>query len=232
MKGPSSDPDPDSPEAHTQESTILHAEAACPSNSITKSQARAYTKRLAWVFRHVFSIGARTPGKDVVVCISSGQILLSNVFYGVMAAGGVFSAASSAFTPAELARQVRQGKANVIVCSEDCRDVAVKAARECGVPLERVLVLESMVGASGGENKRVLRDVQAKGTNWLGDSEEEWARKGQMLEWERITDPKVLRERVVCLLYSSGTTGVPKGLFARRAVDLFHPLPLLVVSIH
>jgi acyl-coenzyme A synthetase/AMP-(fatty) acid ligase len=195
----------DSPESWTQESTVLHAEAALPSNAVTKAQGRMYTKRLAWVFRHVFSIGTNGPGKDVVVCISSGQILLSNIFYGVIAAGGVFSAASSSFTAGELARQIKQGQSSCIVCSEDCRDVAMKAAEECGVPTSRVLVLESMGG------KRALRDVEKKGRNWLDGGEEEWIRKRELLGWEKITDPKTLKDRVVCLLYSSGTTGVPKG---------------------
>ncbi|OCT50470.1 putative acyl-coenzyme A synthetase [Cladophialophora carrionii] len=196
----------DSPESWTQESTVLHAEAALPSNAVTKAQARIYTRRLAWVFRHVFSIGANGPGKDVVVCISSGQVLLSNVFYGVIAAGGVYSAASSSFTAGELARQIKQGRSSCIVCSEDCRDVAVKAAKDCGVPLSRVLVLESMGG------KRALRDVENKGRNWLDGGEDEWVRKGDLLDWERITHKQTLKERVICLLYSSGTTGVPKGV--------------------
>ena len=195
----------ESPDSWTQESTVLHAEAALPSNALTKSQSRSCTRHLAWVFRNEFSIGANGPGKDVVVCISSGQVLLSNIFFGVIAAGGVFSAASSSFTAGELARQIKQGRSSTVVCTEDCREVAIKAAKDCGVPLSRVLVLESMGG------RRLLQDVEAKGNNWLEGREGEWKNRKQLLEWERITDRKELKERVVCLLYSSGTTGAPKG---------------------
>jgi hypothetical protein len=65
-----------SPESWTNEDTVLHAEAAQPSNSITKAQTRAYTKRLAYHFRNTFGIGKNGPGQDVVVCMSSGQVLL------------------------------------------------------------------------------------------------------------------------------------------------------------
>ena len=34
----------------------------------------------------------------------------------------------------------------------------------------------------------------------------------ESLDWPRITDPKTLDESVICLLYSSGTTGIPKGV--------------------
>jgi 4-coumarate--CoA ligase len=118
------------------------------------------------------------------------------VLFGVIAAGGVYSAASAAFTPSELSRQVKQGSSNLIFCSEDAKDVAIKSAKECGVPLNRVLVISSGKGEWG------FRSVEG-GLDCLGG-------RG-LLDWERITDRKALDDSLVCLLYSSGTTGVPKG---------------------
>ena len=96
-----------------------------------------------------------------MVVISSGQILLAPLFYGVIGAGGVFSAASSSFTYLELARQVKQGDAKVIIASPDCVDVAVKAAKESGLDEGSVLVLDSM----GGKHKRSIRRVDGKGAD-------------------------------------------------------------------
>ncbi|KAE9369588.1 acetyl-CoA synthetase-like protein [Stipitochalara longipes BDJ] len=187
----------DSPLCGAKEDTVLHVEASDPSNTVTKSQARDLTRNVAYNLRNTFGIGANGSGKDVVVCISSGQILLPIVLFGVIAAGGVFSAASSAFTPSELSRQVKQGSSNLIFCSEDAKDVAVKSAKECGVSLNRILVISS------GKGKWGFRSVEGD-QNCLGG-------KGA-LEWERITDRKKLANSLACLLYSSGTTGIPKGV--------------------
>jgi long-subunit acyl-CoA synthetase (AMP-forming) len=194
---------PESPEAWSTESTVLHAEAALPTNCVTKAQARDYTKRIAYHFRHTYDIGTHEPGSDVVVCISSGQVLLSNIFYGVIAAGGLYSAASASSTHLELVRQIRQGKSRLIVASPDCKNVAIKAAEECEISLDRVLVLDSMGG------KRILQNVSGTGRNFI----EGEGKPKEKLDWEVITDRKRLENSVICFVYSSGTTGIPKGMF-------------------
>ncbi|KAF2460313.1 4-coumarate-CoA ligase [Lineolata rhizophorae] len=178
-----------------KELSVIHAEAADPSYSITKAQARKLTKQVAHSLRTHFGIGANGAGKDVVVTISSGQYLLPTAFYGIVAAGGVFSAASGSFTAAELARQIKDGDSNVVICCQYTKDVAIAAAKECGLGLDRVLVLRSYP-------KMSLRSVEGD-LEMFGQGE---------LDWERITDPQELKDRLICLLYSSGTTGIPKGV--------------------
>lgn len=150
---------------------------------------------MAHGLRHNFGIGKSGSGKDVVVCISSGQPLLPILFYGVIAAGGVYSAASASFTAPELSRQVKQGSSNLIFCSEDAKNVAIATAKECGVSLNRVLVIKS-------SPRWEMRSVEGNNTALPSDGK---------MDWERITDQKKLEDSLICLLYSSGTTGVPKG---------------------
>jgi acyl-coenzyme A synthetase/AMP-(fatty) acid ligase len=186
----------------TEEDTVLHAEAEDPSNQITKGQARILTKRLAYHLRHDFGIGNSPAAEDVVTVISSGQILLPVLFYGVIAAGGIYSAASFAFNTSELASQIERGRSQLILASEDCSEVAIAAAQRCGIPLHRVLILQSM------GHRRELR-CAASSRNYL----EGPLSSSKSLSWERIEDPEILGKRTICLLYSSGTTGLPKGAF-------------------
>lgn len=188
--------DADSPELPSNDDTILHVEASHPDNYLTKAQTASFTRRIAHILRHHYGIGASGSGKDVVVCISSGQVLLPAAFYGTIAAGGVYSAASNSLTSSELKRQIENGRAVLLLTSRDCYEVAQKAAQQSGLPSDRMVILDST------EGRRSL--FSHTGEDLLSLSAAE-------LSWEEIQDAQILKKRVICLVYSSGTTGQPKG---------------------
>ncbi|KAL4866096.1 hypothetical protein BDV12DRAFT_187706 [Aspergillus spectabilis] len=188
----------ESPLSLTTESTILHAEAADPTNHITKAQTRSIIKRLIHVFRSEFGIGASGRGRDAVLCISSNQVLLPAMFCAIIGAGGVYAAASAAMTIFEVVKQLRQSKGQLVVACAENKGKALEAARQCDIPPNRVLILESM------GHKRLLCNTVNPGRNYLQGS--------SGLEWERIEDIQTLEDTTICLLYSSGTTGPPKGV--------------------
>jgi long-subunit acyl-CoA synthetase (AMP-forming) len=146
--------------------------------------------------RTYYGIGANGPNKDVVTVISYGQILVPTVLYGVIGAGGVYSAASPSSTVAELKRQVDIGTSRLLVCGREHVDVASNAAKEAGLPLRNVLLLESDAGNWS------LKSLDGS-VNCIGS---------QKLRWQTITDPKALKESLIVILWSSGTTGLPKGV--------------------
>jgi acyl-CoA synthetase (AMP-forming)/AMP-acid ligase II len=109
---------------------VLHASASTPSIFLNKAGLRRLLEEFAFGLRKRFSIGTSGPGKDVVVLFSSGQPAYPAAFFGIIAAGGIASLASPSSTAHELARQVRSGGANVLICSEDFLETARAAVRE------------------------------------------------------------------------------------------------------
>lgn len=120
--------------------------------------------------------------------------MIPAAFYGVIAAGGVYSAASPSSTVSELARQISIGGSNLVICSEEHVDVAKQASKQCNVPLDRILVLSSSP-----------RKLESLGTGIDAIST-------SRLPWTPITDQLALKQSLIVILWSSGTTGLPKGV--------------------
>jgi 4-coumarate--CoA ligase len=157
-------------------------------------------EELAYGLRKRFSIGSNGSSKDVVVLFSSGQVAYPAMVFGIIGAGGVASLASPSSTPSELARQIRSGSAKVVICSEDNIEISRRAVKEYGSPVT-LLVLRSAPDFS----------LRIDGTDWE-QGELRGTTMQERLPWKRITDPEELEKSLIMLLYSSGTTGEPKGV--------------------
>ncbi|KAK4651986.1 hypothetical protein QC762_607360 [Podospora pseudocomata] len=187
----------DSPHTLAEKTSILHADAADPDNNqITKSQLRTLVKSTASILRNEYGIGANGPNKDVVLAISTGHYLLPSLFYSTIAAGGVFSASNPGSTPKELAAQVSQVGVKVILCNADTEATAVAAAKLTGLDSRNVVVYSSLPGGS-----LVLTPTSSSTPLTSSGS----------LSWAKITSRHVLDSSIICLLFSSGTTGPPKA---------------------
>lgn len=135
--------------------------------------------------------------------ISTGHYLLPVLAYGIIGADGIFSAASAASTASELAKQIQGASSKIIVTCQATLETTIKAAEDAGW------------GQGGGG--RVL--LMSEGREWSlkvigedGRPEKNLINEGDLLPWTRITNRKELEESLIVLIYSSGTTGLPKGV--------------------
>jgi acyl-CoA synthetase (AMP-forming)/AMP-acid ligase II len=149
-------------------------------DSITHGQLAGHVDRLA------AALHARGLRKgDVVAVFSPNTMWYPVVFHGIAAAGCVMSPINSLYTPEEIAFQLRDSGAKVLITVSPFLERAQEATLK--TPVDEVIVLD---GAEGHASLVDLLSSDAPSAE---------------VEFDPAVD-------LVALPYSSGTTGLPKGV--------------------
>ncbi|KAK6438480.1 hypothetical protein LTR95_005316 [Oleoguttula sp. CCFEE 5521] len=167
----------------------IYIEALKPANHITANQARKIIRQLVAGFR---ALGLQ-PG-DTVSLHSFNDIYYPVVFLGIIAAGGVYSGTNPAYTPYELSHALKISKARFVLVQPDLIDGVLKASRQVGLPAKNVVVFNPH-----GEE---APQGYLRWENLLSYGEQDWV---------RFDDLEAARNSTAAMLFTSGTTGLPKA---------------------
>jgi 4-coumarate--CoA ligase len=172
----------------------IYIDALQPSNAVSARLAHTTIRQLAAGFR---ALGLQ---KGECVCIHSFNSIWYPIFFlGVIAAGGVYAGTNPAYTAHELAHALRTSKAKFVLSQADLTKPVLKAAGEVGLGREKVVLFNP--GYQGGK-----ADVAFEGQLMWRDLLKHGER-----DWERFDDYETARTTTAALLFSSGTTGLPKA---------------------
>ncbi len=152
------------------------------------------------------------PGQRVLL-YSGNNVYFPTVFCGILMAGGVFTGASPAFTRGELVHQLRDSGASFLIASEAGLPTALSAAVDVGLPRRQIFIFDSMTTAKSNTpspGKAGRRDGVRHWTELLAGN----LAQAEAWDWIEPADPA---EAMCCLNYSSGTTGLPKGVQTSHA---------------
>ena len=128
---------------------------------------------------------------DVVAVLSPNIPAFATVFHGILRAGGTATTLNALFTANEIAKQLVDSKAKLLITISLMAPQALEAAREVGIADENVIILDGEGAAAGGHPNAA--DLLGAGL------------PAPSVEFDPAT-------HVAVLPYSSGTTGNPKGV--------------------
>ncbi|KAL8788489.1 MAG: hypothetical protein Q9195_007266 [Heterodermia aff. obscurata] len=166
-------------------------DAADPNRSISNRQAKALIRKLIAGLKRW---GIR-PGQNDVVCLHSfNDILYTILVLGVIGAGGIITGTNPAYTPYELAHQIRTAEVKYLITEPEMLGPIIEAADECKLPRSNILVFNIL-------NQPVPKGFRSWET-LLQHGEE---------DWHRFNNLGLAKTAQAARLFSSGTTGLPKA---------------------
>lgn len=170
---------------------------------LTFEEYRLLAKRVALGLQQA---GVR-PG-DRVLVYSGNSIYFPAVFLGILMAGGIFTGANPTYVAREVAYQLRDSGASFMFAAKGSLDIALQAAEEVGLAKDHVFIFDAKDDVKGDKPAPGIKGRHGGTRHWTELIQSSVADAARWT-WAEPCDPK---NTTCCLNYSSGTTGVPKGV--------------------
>ncbi|KAK5044931.1 hypothetical protein LTR84_010303 [Exophiala bonariae] len=187
------------PESEINDSEKLIIDAKRPeTHYLTLYSYREWSKRFA-----AGLVEAGIQKGDRVMLFSGNGIFNPIVVLGTLMAGAIYNSANPAYTPRELRHQLQDSQPRFVLAADNCIERALEAADEIGYDKKNIFLFTELP---------IQLDVNLSRTD-----RQHWGSLiadldvGRQFAWQTF-DSRALAEQTAVLIYSSGTTGLPKGV--------------------
>lgn len=172
----------------------------------TRPETHFWTQSAFRLWCQRFALGLLRSGKfesgDRVLLYSPNDLFYPVVFMGVIMSGGIFTGANPSYVARELAFQLKDSEAKLLLCADSSINTGIEAARLVGMPEENVFLFDSAIfDATSLQDLQEQRGYQ----HWkelLATPDD-----AKTFAWEDLREPEDACQRTLALNYSSGTTG-------------------------
>ncbi|KAL5040849.1 hypothetical protein BDW71DRAFT_213713 [Aspergillus fruticulosus] len=182
----------------TSRESLQYFDAASPSQCFSLAQAEVWVKQLAKGLQDL-GLGA----DDKILLFSENRLHFPVLLWGILAARCVFTAASPSASVRELHYQLQNSDAKLLLTGHKQLPVALEAATQAGLDHKNIYFFcdpEENVPASVTSRIRPWTDI------WRPLEEvRSWS-------WKKIDTLQEAEQTTAIINYSSGTTGLPKGV--------------------
>ncbi|KAJ9622716.1 hypothetical protein H2203_006367 [Taxawa tesnikishii (nom. ined.)] len=116
-------------------------------------------------------------------------------FLAIVAAGGIFAGTNVAYKPFELSHHLKVSRSRFVIANAAFLETLLEGAKAVSIPKESIILFNP--------DDEPVPSGYTRWTDLLSAGEEDWV---------RFDDQEIAEETIAALLFSSGTTGLPKAV--------------------